>query len=91
MNHDFGNYIRDENTVRDPNTGELMQVESGSDTYSKSPSVDAQTGERTIIGSDAGQTLPSDSTQLDVVTGTAGIGAAPSAPEASPASSGETP
>jgi hypothetical protein len=66
---DQSNNILDQTTVRNEQTGETFQTESGSDSYYQSPSVDAAAGGSGIVGVDAGATAPSDGTQLSVVTG----------------------
>jgi hypothetical protein len=66
---DMDNSIKDEVTLQNPETGETMQGQAGSDQYYQSPSVDAAMGESTIVGADGGSTPPADATQLNVVTG----------------------
>jgi hypothetical protein len=67
--HDQSNQILDQTTVQNQNTGETFQVESGSSNYYQSPSADAAMGGSGIVGVDAGGVVPSDGTQLSVVTG----------------------
>jgi hypothetical protein len=64
---DQDNLIKDEVTLENPTTGEVMQGEAGSSNYYQSPSIDGATGEATIIGADGGYTPPADATQLNIV------------------------
>ena len=61
------NEIKDQVTLENPDTGEQMQADAGSNTYYQSPSVDSEMGQSTIVGTDGGSSLPADATQLNVV------------------------
>lgn len=65
------NQINDQVTLQNQATGERVQAEAGSDYYYQSPSVDAAMGASTVVGADAGSTVPADATPYSVVgTGT---------------------
>jgi hypothetical protein len=64
---DQDNLIKDEVTLENPTTGEIMQGEAGSSNYYQSPSMDGASGEATIIGAEGGYTPPADATQLNIV------------------------
>ena len=66
---DIDNQILDQTTVRNDATGETFQTQSGGDSYVQSPSVEGAMGGSGIVGVGAGETAPSDSTPLTVVTG----------------------
>jgi hypothetical protein len=84
INRGFDNYIKDEVTLENPNTGEVIQGEAGSSNYYQSPSVDGATGEATIIGAEGGYTPPADATQLNIIGSDSG-------PSSTDSSAGSTP
>jgi hypothetical protein len=79
----FDNLIKDEVTLENPNTGEVIQGEAGSSNYYQSPSVDGATGEATIIGAEGGYTPPADATQLNIVGSDSGSSSAASSDSSS--------
>jgi hypothetical protein len=91
MTRGFDNLIKDEVTLENPNTGEVMQGEAGSSNYYQSPSVDGATGESTIIGAEGGYTPPADATQLNIVGSDSGSSSASSSGAASSDSGSSTP
>jgi hypothetical protein len=78
MTQNFNNLIKDEITLENPNSGEVMQGEAGGSNYYQSPSVNGATGEATIIGAEGGYTPPADATPLKIVGSDSGSSSASS-------------